>query len=795
MKQSNRTKWKLAIFLICCLIFYFALPRKLFDTPTSYVINDRHGNLLSAAIATDGQWRFPAGDSIPEKFQHCIVQFEDKRFFWHPGIDLLALGRAISQNITEKKVISGASTITMQVIRMSRNQKRTIFQKVLEAILAFRLELRYSKSSILKLYAENAPFGSNVVGLEAAAWRYFGRAPETLSWAESATLAVLPNAPSLIHPGKNRELLLSKRNALLDRLARQGIIDEQMALLSKEEPLPDKPFPLPQSASHLLERFKKESQRNTSGQLTRLESTIEESFQQNIMKILQRHHVKNRANGILNIGALVLGVDDGDVLSYVGNISSTDAEAEQYVDMVAALRSPGSTLKPFLYAGMLNDGLILPHTLIADIPTQIGGYTPQNFDLAYDGAVPASVALSRSLNIPAVKMLQQYRYPRFQQLLKQLGIHSLNKPADHYGLAMILGGAEVTMWDLTGAYANMARTLKSHDSYDGLYNPADYHPPSYFKTGILQDEKTTNQRTKANLERSSVLDYASIYFAFQAMNESTRPESEMLWEQFSSSQKIAWKTGTSFGFRDGWAIGLTPDHVVCVWVGNADGEGRPGLTGIMTAAPILFEIFSMLPARGTGFAAPMDYMIQTAVCKESGHLAGPNCPDPEITYIPASGFKSAVCPYHRVIHTDTGSNHQISRDCAQDTEIITQKWFVLPPAMEYYYKRRHADYQELPPYLPGCEPATYRAMEMIYPRNNAKIYIPLELNGEKGKVVFTVAHQRGDARIFWHLDEDYIGETTGTHQLGFNIRTGKHLLTLIDASGNRLVQHFEILEK
>lgn len=785
MKLNNRTKWKLAIFLICCLIFYFSLPRKLFDSPTSYVINDRQGNLLNASIASDGQWRFPAGDSIPEKFKHCIVQFEDKRFFWHPGVDLLALGRAMSQNIKEKKVISGASTITMQVIRMSRRKDRNIFQKIVETLLAFRLELRYSKSNILKLYAENAPFGSNVVGLEAASWRYFGRAPETLSWAESATLAVLPNAPSLIHPGKNRELLLTKRNDLLDRLAQQGLIDEQMALLSKEEPLPDKPFPLPQSAPHLLERFKKESKRNGSDQLTRLESTLEETLQKNIMEILQRHHVKNKANGILNIGALVLGVDDGNVLSYVGNINSTDAEAEPYVDMVAALRSPGSTLKPFLYAGMLNDGIILPHTLIADIPTQIGGYTPQNFDLAYDGAVPASTALSRSLNIPAIKMLEQYRYPRFHQLLKRLGIHSLHKPADHYGLAMILGGAEVTMWDLTGAYASMARTLKNYERNNGLYDPQDYHAPTYFQTSS----------PKPSLERSSALDHASIYFTFQAMNESTRPESEMLWEQFNSSQKIAWKTGTSFGFRDGWAVGLTPDHVVCVWVGNADGEGRPGLTGIATAAPILFEIFSMLPAGGTGFAAPMDYMIQTAVCKESGHLAGPNCPNPETTYIPASAFKSVVCPYHRVIHTEATGRYQVSRDCIQDTQVISTQWFVLPPAMEYYYKRRHASYQELPPYLPGCEPASYSAMEMIYPRNNAKIYIPLELNGEKGKVIFTAAHQQTDARVFWHLNEEYIGETSVTHQLGFNIGTGKHILTLIDASGNRLVQHFEILEK
>lgn len=742
---------------------------------------------MSAAIAPDGQWRFPPGDSIPEKFKECIITFEDKRFYWHPGIDILAVGRAVSQNFTNKKVVSGASTITMQVIRMSRNKKRTVGQKILEAALAFRLELTHSKSSILKLYAENAPFGSNVVGLEAAAWRYFGRAPETLSWAESATLAVLPNSPSLIHPGRNRKQLLTKRNSLLDKLAEKGIIDQDMALLSKEEPLPDKPFPLPQLAPHLLERFKKESK---SLNTTRLESSLDAVIQQNTAEILQRHHIKNRANGIFNIGALIVGVDHGEVISYVGNIHSNEAEAEPYVDMVGALRSPGSTLKPFLYAAMLNDGLMLPHTLIADIPTQIGGYTPQNFDLAYDGAVPASTALSRSLNIPAVKMLQQYRYPRFHQLLKRLGINSLTRQADHYGLSMILGGAEITMWEMTGVYASMARTLKHHEEYGGLYNPDDYHPPTYTSIEFSKEGKSTPK-----LERTSVLDHASIYFTFQAMNESTRPESELLWEQFGSSQKIAWKTGTSFGFRDGWAIGLTPEYVVCVWVGNADGEGRPGLTGIATAAPILFEIFGLLPQAGTGFVPPLDHMIQTAVCKESGHLAGPNCPEPETVYIPASGFKSAVCPYHKIIHTDKSEKFQVSIDCLGEHEIISQKWFILPPAMEYYYKRRHASYKELPPYLPGCEPVSYRAMEMIYPRNNAKIYIPLELDGQKGQVIFTVAHQRNNAQIFWHLNNEFIGETTGTHQLAFNINAGKHILTLVDREGNRLIQTFEILEK
>lgn len=767
---------------------FLFLPQPLFDTPTAYVIEDREGSLLSASIATDGQWRFPPSDSIPKYFRQCLIEFEDRRFNWHFGIDPLALARAVRQNMAGDRVISGASTISMQVIRMSRQRERTFIQKLIEMFLAVGLELRYSKTEILRLYADNAPFGGNVVGLEAATWRYFGRSPETLSWAESATLAVLPNAPSLIHPGKNRDALLAKRNALLDRLVSRGIISEETGELSKMEPLPDRPYPLPQHAPHLLDRYRKENQHRPA-RPTRLNSSLDASIQQQVMEILQRYYIRNRANGILNAAALILDVEHGSTLAYVGNIASTDAEAEPYVDMITARRSPGSTLKPFLYAAMLHDGLLLPHTLVADIPTQIGGYTPQNFDLGYDGAVPASVALSRSLNIPAVKMLQQYRYPRFHALLRQLGITTMEQPSDHYGLSMVLGGGEVTMWELAAAYANLARTLKHYGAFGGLYDPMDYHRPTY-----IQAAPPVGRRS-ASLVQNSLIDHASIYFTFQAMNEVNRPESEALWERFSSSRRIAWKTGTSFGFRDGWAIGLTPEHVVCVWVGNADGEGRPGLTGIETAAPILFEIFGLLPSDGPWFETPLDHMIQTAVCPQSGHLAGPYCAEAETRYIPSSGFKSAVCPYHRRVHTNKESNYRVSRDCADVSDFMTASWFVLPPAMEHYYKKRHASYRELPPWLPGCEPAGDAVMEMIYPRNNAKIYIPLELDGQKGRVVFSVAHQNARAVIYWHLDNEFVGETTHIHQLALDIAPGKRQLTLVDGSGNRLNREIEILEK
>ena len=412
------------------LLFLFSLPGNLFNAPTSYVVEASGGELLSASIAKDGQWRFPVADSIPEKFAQCIVAFEDKRFYSHPGIDLLALGRAMRQNWKAKSVVSGGSTLSMQVIRLSRRESRTVGQKLIEMLLVLRLELTHSKADILKLYAANAPFGSNVVGLEAASWRYFGRSPQTLSWGEMATLAVLPNSPSLVHPGKNSLRLIKKRNDLLDKIARLKVIDHATADLAKLEPIPGKPQALPQHAPHLLNRFKTEYKGRT-----RITSTLNYELQLKINALLKRYNNRYRANDINNISALVLDVKQGTVAAYAGNIYQPEnKELESHVDMIRAPRSPGSTLKPLLYASMLNDGFILPRTLIADVPTQIGGYSPQNYDLGYDGAIPADKALSRSLNIPAVKMLQTYKYQRFYDQLKKLGFSTLNKPADHYGL-------------------------------------------------------------------------------------------------------------------------------------------------------------------------------------------------------------------------------------------------------------------------------------------------------------------------------------------------------------------------
>jgi len=768
--------------LVGLLWFARCLPNPLFADPYSVVLNDRQGSLLSASIAPDGQWRFPEGSSTNARFNCSLVAFEDQYFTQHAGINPFSIWRAMRQNSRAGHIVSGGSTITMQLARLMRkNPKRTYVEKSIEVVMALRLELTHSKAEILRLYASHAPFGTNVVGVEAAAWRYFGRDLSQLSWAECATLAVLPNSPSIIYPGRNPDKLKQKRDRLLFKLYQLHCIDQETYQLSLREPLPGKPFALPNKARHLLNRAVKEQPGNRQ-----FNTTIDAELQDRVLDILAKHGARLKQNEVHNLCALVLDVRAGEVVSYVGNTPLRDQEPHgEAVDVIMADRSTGSLLKPYLYGFMLNDGELLPNMLIPDIPTQISGYVPQNFDFTYDGAVPARQALARSLNIPAVKLLQTYGIRRFLDRLHQLGLGSMNRTADNYGLSLILGGGESSLWDMCSAYASMARVLNRYNG-SRTYLVADWDKPRY-----LQDTKTSPQPAKA---ADPLIAASSVWLTFEAMADVGRPDIDASWKRLGNAQKIAWKTGTSFGFRDGWAIGITGHYVVGVWIGNADGEGRPGLTGISAAAPVLFEIFGMLP-KSNWFARPQADLRAVSVCAQSGCLPSAHCPELKTDWIPKHSHVAQTCRYHQLIHTDASGMYRVTDQCVSPLEMQTVPWFVLPPSLEYYYKVKNPSYKTLPPYKPGCEPAVERAMEMIYPKAGTVIYIPYELNGEQGKTVLEIAHRNPANTVFWHLDGVLVGTTTEIHQLGIAPARGKHLLTVSDNTGETLTIPFEVLSE
>ncbi len=763
------------------LIYFFSLPRQLFSDPTSTVLEDRAGQLLSASIADDGQWRFPGNWDTNPKFAKAIVAYEDKRFWHHPGVDPLAIGRALRQNILAGDVVSGGSTLTMQTIRLSRkNPNRTLFQKLMEVMLATRLEWRYSKKEILALYAAHAPFGGNVVGIEAACWRYFGRSPDELSWGEAALLAVLPNNPSLIHLARNRDRLRDKRNHLLERLYHQGELDELTYTLAVSEPVPDKPRPIPRHATHLLDRVRAEGYDRQ-----KVRSSIDLSLQLRVQEVVDDYQKKMAANQIFNAAALVLDVNTGKALAYIGNSKSGNEHQEQ-VDIIRSSRSTGSILKPFLYAALLDEGKILPSTLMPDVPTLISGFAPKNFSKQYDGAVPADQALVRSLNIPTVYGLRDYRYEKFYDLLKRFGMTTLTRPADHYGLSLVLGGAEGTLWDITGMYASGARILDHYFERAGKnrYTSSDVHAP------LFLDEVPGGHPV---LESGTVCDAASLWITFETLKELYRPGEETGWKHFSSSKTIAWKTGTSFGFRDGWAIGVTPTFAVGVWVGNADGEGRPGLTGTEAAAPLLFDIFSILPGN-EWFKKPMSELQEINVCAESGHRASMRCEQVNKVEVPGVGLATTICPYHQLVHLSIDGKFRVHGNCVSMTEMKTTTRFVLPPIQEYFYKAKNLSYRPLPPYRKDCaDPASVTSMDLVYPRAQAKIYLPVQLNEQAGSTVFEATHRNQTAVIFWHLDGQFIGYTVKTHRVSLSPFHGRHRLTLVDDSGETLERIFEVI--
>ncbi|WKN42126.1 penicillin-binding protein 1C [Tunicatimonas pelagia] len=758
------------------------MPFPKFDTPYTTVVEDRKGNLLGASIADDGQWRFPPSDTVSEKFRQAILHFEDQYFYQHPGFNPVSLIRAAYQNVSAGSIVSGGSTLTMQVIRLARKKDRTIVEKLREILLATRLELALSKDEILNLYASQAPFGGNIVGLDAAAWRYFGVQPAQLSWAESALLAVLPNSPALLYPGKNEELLLRKRNRLLNKLYTRQVIDSLTLQLALGEPLPSAPHPLPQKASHLLTRVLQEGKKGT-----RVATTVEASLQQQVTALVKKHSQKLRGNHIYNAAALVVDVKTGQTQAYVGN-SEPGVEHGSSVDIITAPRSTGSVLKPILYAAMLHEGGLLPHSLVPDIPTYIDGFVPQNFSKQFEGAVPADQVVSRSLNVPAVRMLQDYGVEKLHHKLKQFGMTTLTQPPGHYGLSLILGGAEVTLWDLVGIYASMARSLNQYfrNPEPNRYSHSDIHPLSY--EAQADSAKVSVQSEYGHLGASS------LWFAFRAMQEVARPENETGWQYFSSSQSLAWKTGTSYGHRDAWAVGLTPRYVVGVWVGNADGEGRSGLTGVTAAAPLLFDIVQLMPATDW-FDVPRSDMAKVVVSTSSGYRAPRHATDTISRWVPLAGLKTPISPYHQQVQLDASGAYQVQSNCESVHQMQAQQWFALPPVQEWYYQRKHPSYRPLPPYRADCRPVTNNRipMDIIYPKAHAKIYIPNELQGERGRTIFEAAHRDNQQTLYWHVDATYLGETRGEHQMALLLEAGEHTLHVIDGLGNSLAHPFEIV--
>lgn len=760
--------------------FYFCLPNPLFQETYSTIIEDRNNELLGAQIATDGQWRFPQMDSLPPYFIVALTSFEDERFFMHKGVDFFSVCRAFIQNLKAKKIVSGASTLSMQVIRLSRgNKARTIPEKLIEMIMAIRLEMKCSKEEILNLWASHAPYGGNVVGLEAASWRYFHKGPELLTLSEAAMIAVLPNAPSLIHLSRNRNRLQLKRNRLLKKLMDKGFLNQMDYELAILEPLPKAPHPLPSFAPHALQYLKKQQPN-----IHRLSSNIDLDIQKQCNEIASFHNDIYQQEDIYNLGILVIDNQSGKVVAYIGN--AEHAKQEMHVDMVHANRSSGSILKPFLYAHMLESGMILSQSLVKDIPTQIQGFKPKNYNRKFVGAIPADEALAKSLNVPAINMLQEFGVEKFIDKLNGVGLHTINQSADHYGLSLILGGAEVNLWEICGAYSALARTLTRYTNEGEKYFEGDIHKP------LLYGERRQSMHSYFPKELSA----GSIFLMYKAMEKVQRPDDEGDWQTLGSNQGISWKTGTSFGHRDAWSIGVTPNYTVGIWIGNSDGEGRTNLVGSIKAAPVMFDVFNVL-GKQESFRVPLNSLTEQTVCKTSGNILGPHCKASKKTYMSNTENVHPICLYHKSIWLNE-AGEQVRKNCVDQDDVQKLAWFVLPPKLAHYYEKIHPEYEEEPPFSQSCKvnyEQNISPLAFIYPLDHSDIYLPIDIDGVREKLICTATHSKANATIYWHFNDTYLGATNEFHSMEINAHAGSHKVSIEDQWGNRSVRRFTVNEQ
>lgn len=763
-----------ALVVLAAVLFWRALPEPLFDAPRSTVVTDRDGRLLSARIADDGQWRFPLRRKVPERFATALIAFEDKRFRHHAGVDPIAVARAMCENRRAGRVVSGASTLSMQVIRLALgNPPRTWPQKLYETLLAVRLEMSFDKDEILALYAAHAPFGGNVVGLEAAAWRYFGRPPRHLSWGEAATLAVLPNAPGLIHPGRGREALRERRDQLLRRLHAEGHLEALQLELALREPVPDAPRPLPRAADHLTDTLRAERPGH------RFRTTLDRDLQSRVVEVVDRHATTLKRAGVYNAAVVVLDNRTFEVKAYVANTGRPGMDGHGYaMDLVRRPRSTGSLLKPFLYAAMIEHGELQPGSLVPDVPAHFNGFRPENFDRKYRGAVRAREALAHSLNVPHALMLQRHGIGRFQEELEQLGMSTLFRAPDRYGLTLILGGSEGTLWELTSMYANLARAAN-----EGLPRQRQSRRQPVVTAGDTPPR-----------EKGLPFGAGAAWLTLQTLVDVPRPGDKQYWQEFASSRRIAWKTGTSYGLRDGWAVGTTPTHTVGVWTGNATGEGRAGLTGTTMAAPILFDVYGQLDTGGW-FERPSYRLKEIAVCRSDGYLPTNGC-ETETAAIPRGAHFDRVSRHHRWVHLDDTGRWRVNADCASVADMRHESRFTLPPVQEHYYRRHNADYQSLPPMRPDCRDAPTGdrpPVSIVYPQGDTGIYIPTDFGGRRSRVVLEAVHRDEDALLYWHIDGRSIGTTRTFHEKAVDLAPGRHRLTVVDETGRRVSRVFRVI--
>ncbi len=738
------------VFIITCGIyvrFDAENTEKIFEDRYSVSVLDNNGKIMGVYLNKDEQWHLKSADEIPEKLKTAVMFFEDKNFYSHNGVDFFAVIRALKDNIFEGRR-TGASTITMQAVKMAQPKERSYFNKYLEIVHAFKLEKYYKKDEILKMYLNNAPYGGNIVGYKTASYMYFRKSPKELTWSEAALLAVLPNSPGLMNVEKNREKLIEKRNFLLKKLYEKNFINERQYRISLKEPVPDKRYSFPALAPHLVRRLVNENKDKKI-----IKSTIDSEIQKKTEKAVKDYSEFLKLSGINNTAVLIINNKNYEVTAYAGSQDFYDFKNNGQVDGITAKRSPGSLLKPFLYAKVIDEGIAAPQSKILDVPLYFSNFSPQNANKKYYGMVEMRDALIKSLNIPFVELLKDYGEDKFFYFLKDI-LNFEDRNPERYGLSLILGTKEFTMEEIGILYSGLANY------------------------GNFKNLKYTEESTE---EGRQLFTKGASYLTLTTMRELERPGVEKFYRE---KNPVSWKTGTSHGRRDGWAAGVTPEWTVVVWTGNFTGEGNPNLTGVYTGGNLLFNILKFLPKTEKEFVMPND-LEKIKVDSETGYRLKYDIPYKEIFY-PKDAKPLKVSPYYKKIFVNKNGEETDSRD-ESFNEREEKYILVYPLEIVNYFVRENLDVSNI-----FSEKTAEKTIKFIYPKNNLKIIVPKDFDGEKSLIV-KIANIKNQ-ELYWYVNKEYAGKSREKER-SFNFKKGKYEIAVVSESGETAKINFQVAEK
>ena len=790
----------LPVLLFMLANWCFPLPKTRLHPPSSWIVLDRNGEWLRAFLADDGMWRLSEnrsqqsvvskdGVALTENrqltgvspFLHAaMLTTEDRWFYYHCGINPVSMATTLYDNIKAGEVVRGGSTITMQLARLMEPKARTVPNKLIEMFRAIQLELAYSKSDILNFYFNMLPYGGNIVGTGAASRFYFNKPQHAISLGEAALLAAIPNAPERLRPDRFPENARQARAKMLNRLRARGQISEQQWREALQEPIPTKRHPLPFKAPHLSRLLVKKNPGNAA--LTadgRIYTTIDVNIQETAVRILREYLNTSAAGSAASTGAIVvMDTPSREVLAMVGSHDFFDRHALGQVNGTLAQRSPGSALKPFVYALAIEQGLITPETLLFDVPVTYSDYEPVNYDGTYTGYVTTHQALARSLNVPAVNLHARLKNRTLHAFLKQAGISTL-APANKYGLSMVLGGCEVNLLELTTLYA-------------GLANMGEFAPyrlqPAVQET--YNDQSATENRSHSRRllrEETSFIITEMLTTSQLPANTVKNPEA---FEMTMNLPKIAWKTGTSYGHRDAWCIGYSPTLTIGVWLGNFDGKGAPMLSGADAATPVLFALFTALTGQGTHrwFTAP-EQLKTREVCTLTGAPPSPHCPTRKNdVYIPGVSSVKA-CAIHKRVYVDAVTGYSLCSHCwnlpmleERDPQLkIFEEW---PAEAGTWLAKNGFAVSMLPVHNPLCTGAIAGAAPVILsPTTDTVYYIRNGVPLENQKIQLSASTSNRTQTLFWFLDGELIFKGNAGQPYWLTPVKGEYMLTCVDAEG------------